>query len=115
MSKVLTLFILFFLAHTTHAQFGPAFIIDVQTEETIQQLACADFNNDGLNDILTAIRKWPNDKMKWFLNQGNNQYLSQSIPAADSLTELKMFDTGDINRDGWMDFIISSESPYKLT
>lgn len=115
MTKVLTPFFVFFLSYTTHAQFGPAFNIDFQTEETIQQLACADFNNDGLNDILTAIRKWPYDKMKWYLNQGNNQYLVNSIPGADSLSELEMFDTGDINRDGWMDFIITSESPYKLT
>ncbi|MBL0006655.1 MAG: T9SS type A sorting domain-containing protein [Saprospiraceae bacterium] len=115
MPKVLTPFFIFFLSYTTHAQFGPVIFIDFQTEQTIQQLACADFNNDGLNDILTANLKWPKDNMTWYLNQGNNQYLIESIPGADSLTELEMFDTGDINRDGWMDFIISSESPYKLT
>lgn len=115
MPKVLTPIFIFFLSYSTQAQFGPVFFIDVQTEQTIQQLACADLNNDGLDDILTANLKWPKDNMKWYLNQGNNQYLAQPIPGADSLSELEMFDTGDINRDGWMDFIISSESPYKLT
>ena len=115
MYKLWTPIFIFFLSYTTHAQFGPVILIDFQTEQTIQQLACADFNNDGLNDILTANLKWPKDNMTWYLNQGNNQYLIESIPGADSLTELEMFDTGDINRDGWMDFIISSESPYKLT
>ena len=115
MYKLWTPIFIFFLAYTTHAQFGPVIFIDFQTEQTIQQLACADFNNDGLNDILSANLKWPKDNMTWYLNHGNNQYLIESIPGADSLTELEMFDTGDINRDGWMDFIISSESPYKLT
>lgn len=115
MSKVLIPIFIFFLSYSSHAQFGPVFFIDTLTNENIQQLACADFNNDGLNDILTANLKWPKDNMKWYLNQGNNQYLVQPIPGADSLTELELFDTGDINRDGWMDFIISSESPYKLT
>lgn len=115
MTKVLTPLFFFFLSYTTHAQFGPIFFIDVQTEVTIKQLASADFNNDGLNDILTANQKWPKDNMKWYLNQGNNQYLIQTIPEADSLTELEMFDIGDINRDGWMDFIMTSELNYKLT
>ncbi|HSF88503.1 MAG TPA: VCBS repeat-containing protein, partial [Saprospiraceae bacterium] len=115
MSKVLIPIFLFFFSSSSHAQFGPVFFIDTLTNENIQQLACTDFNNDGLNDILTANLKWPKDNMKWYLNQGNNQYLVQPIPGADSLTELELFDTGDINRDGWMDFIISSESPYKLT
>lgn len=115
MYKLWTPIFIFFLSYTTHAQFGPVIFIDFQTEQTIQQLACADFNNDGLNDILSANLKWPKDNMRWYLNQGNNQYLVQPIPGANSLSELEMFDTGDINRDGWMDFIISSESPYKLT
>lgn len=115
MYKLWTPIFILFLSYTTHAQFGPVLIIDFQTEQTIQQLACADLNNDGLDDILTANLKWPKDNMRWYLNQGNNQYLIESIPGADTLSELEMFDTGDINRDGWMDFIITSESPYKLT
>jgi hypothetical protein len=115
MHKVLTPIFIFILSHFAHAQFGPVLFIDTLTAENIQQLACADFNNDGLDDILTANLKWPKDNIKWYLNQGNNQFLAHTIPGADSLTELEMFDTGDINRDGWMDFIFSSESPYKLT
>ena len=115
MYKLWTPIFIFFLSYTTHAQFGPVIFIDFQTEQTIQQLACADLNNDGLDDILIANLKWPKDNMIWYLNQGNNQYLIESIPGADTLSELEMFDTGDINRDGWMDFIITSESPYKLT
>ena len=90
MPKVLTPIFIFFLSYTTHAQFGPVILIDFQTEQTIQQLACADFNNDGLNDILSANLKWPKDNMTWYLNQGNNQYLIESIPGADSLTELEI-------------------------
>ena len=47
MPKVLTPFFIFFLSYTTHAQFGPVIFIDFQTEQTIQQLACADFNNEN--------------------------------------------------------------------
>lgn len=97
------------------AQFEPVFYIDTLDSETIMQVACADFNHDGAEDILTANLHWPNDRMRLYLQLNSQVYAVQTIPEADSLTNLESFDTGDVFKDGWTDFIVASDFPWRIT
>jgi Secretion system C-terminal sorting domain/FG-GAP-like repeat len=115
MRKSITLLFLCFSFFFVRAQFGPTFYVDTLVNEVVSQLACADFNKDGMNDILTSNLRWPKDNMKLYLGQGNQVFSFQPIPEADGLTDLESFDVGDINHDTWPDFVIASEAPYEIT
>lgn len=115
MKKSFATVVLCFFFFAARSQFGPVFFVDTLDNETISQVACADFNHDGLSDILTSVLHWPNDRMQLYLQTGDQEFVPQFIPAADSLTNVESFDVGDVFQDGWTDFIVVSEFPWYIT
>lgn len=99
---------------SSSAQFSLPLFIDTLPTATVSQIASADFNQDGKEDLLTSNLNWPHDFMALYFNQGNEEFDFQSIPVADSLTNLESFAVGDINKDDRMDFMVATEFPSRL-
>lgn len=114
MKKVIVSIFVVFIFTSGRAQFGPSFFIDTLMMESFSQLACADFNHDGVIDILTSNLQWPNDHMHLYLQTEGQVFTYHAIPEADSLTNLESFDTGDVIKDGWTDFIVASQFPWRI-
>jgi len=103
-----SLFLLnFFLFSNLKAQFSPAIIIDDQQEEFTSLIKVADFNNDGLNDILTVADQFPLDVVKIYYNEGNNVFSPVLIEERDNIVTV---DVADLNGDTWIDFAIISDN-----
>lgn len=102
--KLLFILLPLFTVNIAKAQFSPVLPVDSLTTERVTQIACADFNSDGLNDILVSAEGFPFDKMILFTNLGGNDFSQQMIA---SVKEIRSFDCADLDNNGRTDFVVS--------
>jgi hypothetical protein len=93
------------------AQFGPAVFIDSSDIQRVHGIKAADFNNDGQTDLLTANIYAP-DIMQLYTRTGETQFSYQVIPEASLAATIFSFDIGDIDNDGWIDFVSPGADQY---
>lgn len=103
---LLSFFLLTFLFSNSKAQFSPAIMLDNNEEYFTSLIKVADFNNDGLNDILTIADKFPLDAVRIYYNQGNNTFIPALI---DERSNILTVDVADLNDDLQIDFAIISD------
>lgn len=108
MKHKLLLLVLLNLIFTPHlkSQFSPAIILENDQDYFTSLIKVADFNNDGLNDILTIADKFPLDVIKIYFNEGNNSFTPVII---DEQPNIATVDVGDLNDDSKIDFAIISD------
>lgn len=87
------------------AQFSPTIFIGNEQEDFTAQILTADFNNDGINDILTVNADFPLDNVKIYFQEAGQNFLPVLIDGQDNITGIG---TGDLNDDGWVDFAMIS-------
>lgn len=80
-------------------------------------VAFADFNRDGLTDfVLAGETRQGTPYTRVFLNQGNMRFTEANNQGIRQLMHVSL-DTGDMDNDGFPDFVIAGESlerPYTL-
>lgn len=106
MKKLLILYFVFLLSNTAHSQFGPQHIIDSGVFG-ITHIITADLSNNGYQDIITSQKYWQNDKISYFINDGNGQFGPQQIISTNVLSPNAVA-AGDLNNDGWTDIVAIS-------
>ena len=71
----------------------------------------ADFNNDGLKDVVLSANQTEN---RLYINKGD--LIFEDITSQSNINENKKWSSGiaiaDVNNDGWMDIYISQGGPY---
>ena len=71
----------------------------------------ADFNNDGLKDIVLSANQTEN---RLYINKGDLVF--EDLTSQSNINENKKWSSGiaiaDVNNDGWMDIYISQGGPY---
>lgn len=94
------------LADKCLSQFGPQNVVDT-TISTISEIITCDVNNDSRQDIVVSRAPGSNDKIAFYLNQGNGTFGSQQI-AASNLNLVRTLASGDFDGDGWEDIVTGS-------
>ncbi len=114
MQKIFFIPLLLLFPFFSHAQFGAVNYIDSLQAESVSQVKSADFNNDGLPDIVVSASRFPVDSMRIYSAIGNGQYSRQTIAAIQNTGDINCFDIADINNDGWMDIAIITHNATRL-
>jgi hypothetical protein len=115
MKNLYTYVCLFFTSISgLQAQFSLPVMIDSSQFETVTQIACADFNNDGQMDVLTSNFHWDFHIMELHTRTGENTFAHDTVAGIDSLGHIASFATGDINADNWVDFVLVSGNTQDL-
>ena len=117
MNRVLLAICSMFYVQFTTAQFGPVIYTAGQgAMETVTNIRTADFNNDGIMDMITSSRHFPRDTIRLYTGLGNGQYNAQAIIVNIALTSIESLELADINKDGWIDFaIVQGAAAAKIT
>ena len=74
-------------------------------------VAIADFNGDGIPDIVSA----PHGGIAISLGKGDGTFAAPLIPKVDSADGINAFGVGDFNGDGITDLLVDDEDTGKLT
>jgi FG-GAP-like repeat len=98
----------------SQAQFAAVSYIDSLQGESVSQLKSADFNNDGLPDMIVSATRFPVDSLRLYLALGNGQYSRQTIAAIQNTGDIDCFDIADINNDGWVDIALITHNATRL-
>lgn len=108
----------FFLCSSfiTKAQFSTVDYIDSLPQfEVMAQVESADFNNDGLPDIISLVNHFPVDSMRLYISQGNGDFIRHTITGMQTVGGIEYFGIADINNDGWTDFAAITNNATVLT
>ncbi len=98
-----------------NAQFSDPIFIDSFQLETVKQIAAADFNRDGFQDLLVASFRWPKDRLILYTYRpGVGMFGPSYVSGLDSFVKIEHFDTADINRDGYTDIALLYGVPSQM-
>ncbi len=76
----------------------------------VRSVAVADFNGDGLNDIVFSVQKETSGIRLW-MNQSDRQWQQQNGPV--KINKYEIVTTADVNSDGHMDIIAANSTEDK--
>ena len=97
---------------------GPVYLFHLTLSSAPRRMFAADFNNDGLSDIMVIC----DDGYRIFYNQGNPSMFNTSLANAfvdsstlnTSIGNHQQIDMGDFNGDGIPDLIWGNQDTYSL-
>jgi len=106
--KSYVLFIFLLSGISSFAQFGSESYIDTnQYGIYIKGLELADMNNDGYIDVVVAQGLIPGH-VSIYYNDTMGSFGTETVVSSNSYQNVAM-DTGDFNKDGWLDLIVVSK------
>ncbi len=86
--------------------FNPLLIYD--GDDDLEDLSIADFNGDGLPDLVLGVNEFSGDHAFIFTNNGNQSFSESPLPS-ESFFSFKALDLGDVNNDGQVDIYAVSD------
>ena len=103
-----SIFIISFLLSVifVNGQFGDEKIIFSDQPDDINQISITDINNDGFNDVVVSSET--EGKVWWYKNQ--NGIISVANTPIVAYPSISSFDCGDIDGDGLVDLLYTSNN-----